>query len=40
MSGSGASCFGLFLSAGETSAAAEVLRGKFPDWWIAETTLG
>ena len=40
MSGSGASCFGLFLSAAEMAAAAQVLRGKFPDWWIAETTLG
>jgi 4-diphosphocytidyl-2-C-methyl-D-erythritol kinase len=40
MSGSGASCFALFMSAAETSAAAHVLRGKFPDWWIAETTLG
>jgi 4-diphosphocytidyl-2-C-methyl-D-erythritol kinase len=39
MSGSGASCFALFLSAAETSAAAKTLRAKFPDWWIAETLL-
>jgi 4-diphosphocytidyl-2-C-methyl-D-erythritol kinase len=40
MSGSGASCFALFLSAAETSAAAKTLRAEFPDWWVAETLLG
>ena len=39
MSGSGATCFGLFddLSAAET--AAESLRRAAPDWWLAATTL-
>jgi 4-diphosphocytidyl-2-C-methyl-D-erythritol kinase len=40
MSGSGASCFALFLSAAEMSSAAKMLRAKFPDWWVAETLLG
>ena len=40
MSGSGASCFALFLSAAEMSSAAKALRAKFPDWWVAETLLG
>jgi 4-diphosphocytidyl-2-C-methyl-D-erythritol kinase len=40
MSGSGASCFAVFLSAAETSAAAKTLRAEFPDWWVAETLLG
>lgn len=37
MSGSGSTCFGLFSSASAASAAANSLRAKFPDWWIAET---
>jgi 4-diphosphocytidyl-2-C-methyl-D-erythritol kinase len=40
MSGSGATCFGLFASAGDAAYAAKTLRGKFPNWWFAETTLG
>jgi 4-diphosphocytidyl-2-C-methyl-D-erythritol kinase len=40
MSGSGATCFALFSSAAETIAAAKILRAKFPQWWIVETTLG
>jgi 4-diphosphocytidyl-2-C-methyl-D-erythritol kinase len=40
MSGSGSTCFGLFSSAGETSAAAKILRGKYPGWWVCETKLG
>jgi len=39
MSGSGATCFGLF-AAGETSAAARDLQRKYPSWWIRETVLG
>ena len=39
MSGSGATCFGLF-AAGETSAAARDLQRKHPSWWIRETVLG
>ncbi|WP_353471209.1 4-(cytidine 5'-diphospho)-2-C-methyl-D-erythritol kinase [Salipiger sp. H15] len=40
MSGSGATCFGLFATMGEAGAAAEVLRTARPDWWIAEGLLG
>jgi 4-diphosphocytidyl-2-C-methyl-D-erythritol kinase len=35
MSGSGASCFGLFATAGEASAAAASLARRQPDWWVA-----
>ena len=34
MSGSGPTCFGLFNSADEATAAADNLRGKHKDWWI------
>ncbi|NDV98492.1 4-(cytidine 5'-diphospho)-2-C-methyl-D-erythritol kinase [Salipiger sp. PrR002] len=40
MSGSGATCFGLFASMAEAGAAAEALRAARPDWWIAEGLLG
>jgi 4-diphosphocytidyl-2-C-methyl-D-erythritol kinase len=40
MSGSGSTCFAVFSSAGETSAAAKRLREKFPRWWVCETRLG
>lgn len=40
MSGSGATCFGLFSSHAETTAAGDVLRTRFPHWWISETALG
>ena len=40
MSGSGATCFALFLSAAEAAAAARQLRAQFPQWWICETQLG
>ncbi len=40
MSGSGATCFGLFSSHAETTAAGNVLRARFPHWWISETALG
>ncbi len=40
MSGSGATCFGLFTSA-ETAALAEgYLRAAQPGWWVAATRLG
>lgn len=39
MSGSGATCFGLF-DAGHLRAAAHELQAKHPAWWIAPTTLG
>jgi 4-diphosphocytidyl-2-C-methyl-D-erythritol kinase len=40
MSGSGATCFGLFASAAEANAAAKILLGSYAHWWIRPTTLG
>jgi 4-diphosphocytidyl-2-C-methyl-D-erythritol kinase len=40
MSGSGATCFGLFTADTSASKAAETLRGKYPAWWVQATTLG
>ena len=40
MSGSGATCFGLFATMAEAGAAAAALRAARPDWWIAEGLLG
>jgi 4-diphosphocytidyl-2-C-methyl-D-erythritol kinase len=37
MSGSGATCFGLFADDGCSSRAADLLRAAHPDWWIAPT---
>lgn len=34
MSGSGATCFGLFQTAGDAQAAAKGLRAAHPAWWI------
>lgn len=34
MSGSGATCFGIFDSAEAANAAALALRGKYPHWWV------
>jgi 4-diphosphocytidyl-2-C-methyl-D-erythritol kinase len=39
MSGSGATCFGLFSSAEEAASAAKMLRGKNPAWWVNDTRL-
>ncbi len=39
MSGSGSSCFGLFPSAAEATAAAKILSGKHPHWWLRATEL-
>ncbi|TNE35847.1 MAG: 4-(cytidine 5'-diphospho)-2-C-methyl-D-erythritol kinase [Alphaproteobacteria bacterium] len=38
MSGSGASCFGIFKSQATTRAAYEVLSAQNPKWWIKATT--
>src|SRR5262249_4174645 len=38
MSGSGATCFGLFASA--AAAAAKGLRAAYPGWWVAPTPFG
>jgi len=40
MSGSGATCFGLYETADAARAAADTLRAQHPDWWIASTKLG
>jgi 4-diphosphocytidyl-2-C-methyl-D-erythritol kinase len=40
MSGSGATCFGLFTTAAEASKAADLLRNKHPAWWVQPTMLG
>jgi 4-diphosphocytidyl-2-C-methyl-D-erythritol kinase len=40
MSGSGASCFGLFDSNRAAAAAARALRLMHPQWWIRPTVLG
>lgn len=40
MSGSGATCFGLFDSGRAATAAARALRAKNTNWWIRATTLG
>ena len=40
MSGSGASCFGLFDSKRAAAAAARALRVAQPQWWIRPTMLG
>jgi 4-diphosphocytidyl-2-C-methyl-D-erythritol kinase len=40
MSGSGATCFGLFDSSAAASAAARTLRVGYPTWWTRATVLG
>ena len=39
MSGSGATCFGLFETEDEAKAAASLLFDKHPDWWVAGGSL-
>lgn len=40
MSGSGATCFGVFVTPELARAAAAVLKEKHPDWWCVSTVLG
>jgi 4-diphosphocytidyl-2-C-methyl-D-erythritol kinase len=40
MSGSGATCFGLFSSAVATTAAAKLMQAKNPSWWVRACALG
>jgi 4-diphosphocytidyl-2-C-methyl-D-erythritol kinase len=40
MSGSGATCFGLFASAAARDAAAAAIGRAQPGWWLAVTTIG
>ena len=39
MSGSGATCFGLFETVIERDAAVDRIAAKQPDWWLLPTTL-
>lgn len=34
MSGSGATCFGLYADAADALSAQDALRSKHPDWWV------
>jgi 4-diphosphocytidyl-2-C-methyl-D-erythritol kinase len=40
MSGSGATCFGLFATAGARDAAAAAITRDHPGWWLLASTLG
>jgi 4-diphosphocytidyl-2-C-methyl-D-erythritol kinase len=40
MSGSGATCFGIFYSREAAQAAALTLCAKYPRWWVKPCTLG
>jgi 4-diphosphocytidyl-2-C-methyl-D-erythritol kinase len=40
MSGSGATCFGLFDAEASAASGAGQLRAAHPEWWIEETMLG
>ena len=40
MSGSGATCFGLFESRRAAIAGAQALRARHPGWWLRATVLG
>jgi 4-diphosphocytidyl-2-C-methyl-D-erythritol kinase len=40
MSGSGATCFGLFETMRAATAAARGLRSDHPRWWVRATSLG
>ncbi|MBI6629568.1 4-(cytidine 5'-diphospho)-2-C-methyl-D-erythritol kinase [Pontibaca salina] len=40
MSGSGATCFGLFASQSDAACAADALKLQQPNWWIQQTVLG
>ena len=39
MSGSGATCFGLFESLEKAQIAADAIAEKHPHWWVVATTL-
>ena len=40
MSGSGATCFGLFNSASDAAAAAQKIKDTQSGWWVSPTTFG
>ena len=39
MSGSGATCFGLYETEAQAVAAANAVQARRPHWWVAATTL-
>jgi 4-diphosphocytidyl-2-C-methyl-D-erythritol kinase len=39
MSGSGATCFGLYRDAAAARTAMSKVQGKFPDWWVVSADL-
>ena len=39
MSGSGATCFGIYASAAQAQSAARDLAQLYPDWWVRAATL-
>ena len=39
LSGSGATCFGIYSSAAMATAAANQLKEKYPEWWITEASI-
>jgi 4-diphosphocytidyl-2-C-methyl-D-erythritol kinase len=39
MSGSGATCFGIYPDAVSAQAAAHTIAGQHPNWWLAPTKL-
>lgn len=39
MSGSGATCFGLFADAGAAAAAAGAVQAAHPEWWVAAAAM-
>jgi len=40
MSGSGATCFGLFANGDDARKAADLIAGEHPDWWVVATQIG
>jgi 4-diphosphocytidyl-2-C-methyl-D-erythritol kinase len=40
MSGSGATCFALFKTAGDAMIAAGMLHRRYPQWWVQATAFG
>jgi 4-diphosphocytidyl-2-C-methyl-D-erythritol kinase len=40
MSGSGATCFGIFASPDAAEAAAHQIRQAHRDWWVVPTIIG
>lgn len=40
MSGSGATCFGLFQEKEDAAKAAAQIKARYPQWWVEETVIG